>query len=153
MEHIYTEDFLRNIDVRDLLPQRDPFVMIDKLTHFEKNTSTTELAVRQSNIFVDNGRFSPSGMMENMAQTCAARLGFYNKYILKKEVQVGFIGAVRNYVIEDLAPVGSTISTTVDIIEEVFGMTLAQASVKCGGKVIATAEIKLSVRNLDKEDA
>ena len=153
MENVYTEDFLRNIDVRDLLPQRDPFVMIDRLTHFEMNTSTTELVVSQSNIFVDNGRFSPSGMMENMAQTCAARLGFYNKYILKKEVHVGFIGAVRNYVIEELAPVGSTISTTVDIIEEVFGMTLAQARVKCGGKVIATAEIKLSVRNLEKEDA
>ena len=153
MENVYTEDFLRNIDVRDLLPQRDPFVMIDRLTHFEMNTSTTELVVSQSNIFVDNGRFSPSGMMENMAQTCAARLGFYNKYILKKEVQVGFIGAVRNYVIEELAPVGSTITTTVDIIEEVFGMTLAQARVKCGGKVIATAEIKLSVRNLEKEDA
>ena len=72
---------------------------------------------------------------------------------MKKEVQVGFIGAVRNYVIEELAPVGSTISTTVEIIEEVFGMTLAQASVKCGGKVIATAEIKLSVRNLEKEEA
>ena len=153
MENVYTEDFLRNIDVRDLLPQRDPFVMIDRLTHFEMNTSTTELVVNQSNIFVDDGRFSPSGMMENMAQTCAARLGFYNKYILKKEVQVGFIGAVRNYVIEELAPVGSTITTTVDIIEEVFGMTLAQARVKCGGKVIATAEIKLSVRNLEKEDA
>ena len=55
--------------------------------------------------------------------------------------------------IEELAPVGSTISTTVEIIEEVFGMTLAQASVKCGGKVIATAEIKLSVRNLEKEEA
>lgn len=154
MENIYTEDFLRNIDVRDLLPQRDPFVMIDRLTHFEMTTSTTELVVSQSNIFVDNnGRFSPSGMMENMAQTCAARLGFYNKFLLKKEVQVGFIGAVRNYVIEELAPVGSTISTTVEIIEEVFGMTLAQASVKCGGKVIATAEIKLSVRNLEKEEA
>ena len=153
MENIYTEDFLRNIDVRDLLPQRDPFVMIDRLTHFEMTTSTTELVVSQSNIFVDNGRFSPSGMMENMAQTCAARLGFYNKFLLKKEVKVGFIGAVRNYVIEELAPVGSTISTTVEIIEEVFGMTLAQASVKCGGKVIATAEIKLSVRNLEKEEA
>ena len=53
MENIYTEDFLRNIDVRDLLPQRDPFVMIDRLTHFEMTTSTTELVVSQSNIFVD----------------------------------------------------------------------------------------------------
>ena len=37
----------------------------------------------------------------------------------------------------------------VDILEEVFGMTLATAEVSCNGKIIATAEIKLSVRNVE----
>ena len=87
--------------------------------------------------------------MENIAQTCAARVGFYNKYILHKDVQVGFIGAVRNYVINELAEVGSVITTKVDILEEVFGMTLATAEVSCKGKLIASAEIKLSVRNVE----
>ncbi|MBO7249580.1 MAG: pseudouridylate synthase [Bacteroidales bacterium] len=150
MENIaITEEYLRSIDVHTVLPQQEPFVMIDKLVHFELTTSTTETQIRESNIFVDEGRFSPSGMMENIAQTCAARVGFYNKYILHKEVQVGFIGAVRNYTVHELPAVGTTIYTKVDILEEVFGMTLATAEIRCGDKIIATAEIKLSVRNIE----
>lgn len=142
-----TEEFLRSVDVHELLPQQEPFVMIGVMTHFEMTTSTTETLIRDSNIFVDNGFFSAPGMMENIAQTCAARVGFYNKYILHNEVQVGFIGAIRDYQIHSLAPVGATIETRVDILEEVFGMTLAHAEVRCGGQHIAEAEIKLSVRN------
>ena len=141
------DEFIRSIDVHTVLPQQEPFVMIGCMTHFEMTTSTTETLIREDNIFVDNGCFSASGMMENIAQTCAARVGYYNKYILHKDVQVGFIGAVRNYSIKALARVGQIITTKVDIVEEVFGMTLANAEVRCGGQLRATAEIKLSVRN------
>ena len=86
--------------------------------------------------------------MENIAQTCAARVGFYNKYILHKDVQVGFIGAVRNFVVYSLPAVGSVIETRVDILEDVFGMTMADAQVRCGEELLATAEIKLAVRDV-----
>lgn len=148
-EYVYNREDLAGIDVHTVLPQQEPFVMIGVMTHFEMASSTTETLIEESNIFVDNGFFSPSGMMENIAQTCAARIGFYNKYILHKDVQVGFIGAVKDYRIYSLAEAGSVITTTVDVVEEVFGMTLADATVKCGSKVLATAQIKLSVRNVD----
>lgn len=144
-----TEEYLRSIDVHTVLPQQEPFVMVGTLTHFELTTSTTETRIEEENIFVNDGKFSTSGMMENIAQTCAARIGFYNKYILKKDVQVGFIGAIRNYVVHSLPEVGSTIVTKVDILEEIFGMTLANAEIKCNNEVIATAEIKLSVRSVE----
>ena len=144
-----TEEYIRSIDVHTVLPQQEPFVMIGTMTHFELMTSTTETEIKESNIFVTDGQISAAGMMENIAQTCAARVGFYNKYILKKEVQVGFIGAIRNYVVNELPKVGSTIVTKVDILEEIFGMTLATAEIKCEGRVVATAEIKLSVRNVE----
>lgn len=148
-----TEKFLRTIDVHGILPQQEPFVMIDTLVHFEMNTSTTETTIRETNIFVDNGKFSASGMMENIAQTCAARIGFYNKYILHNEVQIGFIGAISKYTINQLASVGEMIVTKVDILEEIFGMTLAQATITCKGEVIATAEVKLAVKNVEKANA
>lgn len=149
METMITEEYLRSIDIHEVLPQQDPFVMIGTLVHFEMTTSTTETLIKEDNIFVDNGCFSASGMMENIAQTCAARVGFYNKFILHKDVQIGFIGAIRNYVVHSLPKVGSIISTKVDILEEVFGMTLADAEIRCGDELIATAEIKLSVRNVE----
>ncbi len=146
-----SESFLRTVDVHGILPQQEPFVMIDTLIHFEMNTSTTETTIKESNIFVDNGKFSASGMMENIAQTCAARIGFYNKYILHNEVQIGFIGAISKYMIHRLPEVGQKIYTKVDILEEIFGMTLAQATITCNEEVIVTAEVKLAVKNAGVE--
>lgn len=145
----FSEEYLRSIDVHTVLPQQEPFVMVGNLIAFTSDASTTETVISDTNIFVDNGYFSPSGMMENIAQTCAARVGFYNKYVLHKDVQVGFIGAVRNYVINELPAAGTTIHTKVDILQDIFGMTLANARVVSGDKIYATAEIKLSVRNVE----
>ena len=145
----FSEEYLRSIDVHTVLPQQEPFVMVGNLIAFSADASTTETVISDTNIFGDNGYFSPSGMMENIAQTCAARVGFYNKYVLHKDVQVGFIGAVRNYVINELPAAGTTIHSKVDILQDIFGMTLANARVVSGDKVYATAEIKLSVRNVE----
>ena len=150
MEQQFSEEYLRSIDLHTVLPQQEPFVMVGSLIAFDADSSVTETLIREDNIFVDDGHFSASGMMENIAQTYAARVGFYNKYVLYKDVQVGFIGAVRNYVVHSLAPVGEVITTRVDILQDVFGMTLANAQVTCRGEVIAEAEIKLAVRQVEE---
>lgn len=149
-KELVSDEFVRSIDVHGILPQQEPFVMVGRLSHFEMMTSTTETVVDKDNIFVEDGFLSPFGLMENIAQTCAARIGFYNKYILHKEVQVGYVGAVREYEIFGRAKVGSVVTTTVDVIEEIFGMTLADATILCDGEEIAKANIKLAVDNIDQ---
>ena len=142
----FSEELYRTIDIHELLPQQEPFVMIGSLVHFDKTLTITETEVRQDNIFVDEGNFSASGLMENIAQTCAARIGFVNKYILKKGIQLGFIGAVRNFEVLELPKVGDVITTRVEVKEEVFGMTLADAIITCGEKVLVTSEMKIAVK-------
>ena len=83
-EENFSEERLRKIDVHKLLPQQEPFVMIGSLVHFNKLLIITEMEVRESNIFVDDGYFSPSGLMENIAQTCAARIGLSINIFLRK---------------------------------------------------------------------
>lgn len=139
---------MRTIDVHELLPQQEPFVMIGCLTHFDEVRTTTETTIAEDNIFVDNGRFSASGLIENVAQTCAARIGLVNKYLLGSGIQIGVIGALKNLTVLSLPSVGQTITTTVDTVSEVFGMTLAQAEVTCGGEVLLTTEIKIGIREV-----
>lgn len=141
-----TEEFLRSIDIHTLLPQQEPFVMVGTLTAFSMLRTVTELTISADNLFVTDGRFQAAGMIENMAQTCASRIGYVNQYILKKGVQIGFIGAIRNMQVNDLACVGDTIVTEVNIREEVFGMTLADATVRCGDKLLASTEMKIAVK-------
>ncbi len=141
---------LRQIDIHELLPQQEPFVMVGALTHFDKTLIVTETEVKADNIFVDNGRFSASGLMENIAQTCAARIGYVNKFILKKGIQLGFIGAVRNFEVTELPQVGDVLTTRVEVKEEVFGMTLAEATIECAGKTLVTTEMKIAVKETEK---
>lgn len=141
-----SKEMLRTIDVHDLLPQQEPFVMIGSLVHFDKILTVTETEVLADNIFVDQNHFSASGLMENIAQTCAARIGYINKYILKKGIQLGFIGAVRNFEVISLPEVGDVITTRVEVKEEVFGMTLAEAVIMCGDKVLVTSDMKIAVK-------
>ena len=140
------DSFVQSINIHTLLPQQEPFVMIDALKHFSMSVVETTLHISPENLFVEQESLSASGMLENIAQTCAARIGYINKYILKKDIQVGFIGAVRNMEIVCLSKIGDTITTTVTIVEEAFGISLATATIKLGDKTLATTEIKIAVK-------
>ena len=142
-----TDAFVRSIDIHGVLPQQEPFVMVGSLVHFALDSSTTETRVAADNLFVEDGCFSAFGMMENIAQTCAARIGYVNKYILQKGIQIGFIGAVRNMEVHSLPQLGDILETTVDVREEVFGMTLADAFIRCGGELMAKTEMKIAVKD------
>lgn len=136
---------LSDIDIHELLPQREPFVMVGRLTAFDMQTTVTETEVSPGNIFVDSGEMTPSGVIENIAQTCAARIGYINKYILGKGIQLGLIGAVRRLGIHRCPRVGETLVTTVRVEEEVFGMILATATVIAAGDPVAECEIKIAL--------
>ena len=141
-----TEEFLRGIDIHELLPQQEPFVMISSLVRFDMQTTVTETIVSADNMFVEDGVFTASGIVENIAQTCAARIGYVNKYILKKGIQLGFIGAIRDLKVKDLPKVGDTITTTISVIDSVFGMTLVDAVVLNNGAEVASAQMKIAVK-------
>ena len=140
------ETFLRSIDIHTLLPQQEPFVMIDTLMTFDEQTTVTETTISEGRMFVDDGVLTEAGLIENIAQTCAARIGYVNKYILKEEIKIGYIGAVRNMEFAALTAVGDTITTTVLVREEVFGVTLADATVKCGNQTLVTTEMKIAIK-------
>lgn len=140
-----TQAFLQTIDIHTLLPQQEPFVMVGSLTHYDDTQVQTRTLIKEDNVFIVDGQFATAGMIENIAQTCAARIGYINKYILKKGIQIGVIAAVRDLKVLEHPKAGSEIITTVTVKAEVMGMTLADAKIEEDGKVIATAQVKLSV--------
>ena len=141
-----TEASLRSIDIHEVLPQQEPFVMISRIVLLDAVRTICETEIHPDNIFVEDGCFSASGLIENIAQTCAARIGYINKYMLKKAVQIGVVGAIRKMEIFNLPKVGQQISTIVEVKEEVFGMTLASAKVLQGDQIMASTEMKIAVR-------
>ena len=137
---------LRLLDVSplDILPQRPPFILIDRLTHYDEAVTSTRFLVPVGHLFVSDGRLLPTGLIENMAQTCAARLGYYN-LISGLPVKIGFIGAISHLHILRTPLVGKYLDTTIRVKEEVFGMTLVDAEIRVDEEVIATAEMKMAI--------
>ena len=141
------DNFVRTIDVHELLPQQEPFVMIGTLEHFDMQRTVTSLRVGESNIFVQNDQMLASGLVENMAQTCAARIGYINRYIRKCGIDIGVIGSIDQLRISATPHVGDTIYTQVTVLQDVFGITQVQAAVTCHDQVIASARLKTVITN------
>ncbi len=139
------------IDILTLLPQQPPFVMVDKLLHYDEIVTATELAVREDNIFVEDGKLSPSGLIENIAQTCAARMGYINNVLKRESVKIGVIGAIKNLKILEKPSVGDRIETTIEVVDEVFQMTLVNAHIKLDNRIIVSAEMKIALTDIDSK--
>lgn len=131
-------------DVHELLPQRDPFIMVSRLVFFTPEKVVTELDIAEDNIFVEDGHFSVPGLNENIAQTCAVRMG-YISYSRKGKIRIGYIGAISNFRVLRTPVAGEVISTCFELIEEVFNVTLAHVTVHCGQELIAETDLKIAL--------
>ncbi|MBC9912276.1 3-hydroxyacyl-ACP dehydratase [Chitinophaga varians] len=141
--------FIHSDDITAYIPQRTPIVMISGILEVDGPKTRTALHIAPDNVFVENGVLMPPGLMENIAQTAAARIG----YIARQEnspVPLGFIGAVNNLEILELPPAGQTIETTTEIGGEVFNATMVTGKVMYDGRVMAQCEMKIFINPLNK---
>lgn len=131
-------------DILELLPQRRPFVMIDSLLYCDMAVTRTSLEVREDNIFNDGGHLSTAGICENIAQTCAARLG-YLSLSSGQPVRLGFIGAISNMQMSRTPRTGEVLVTEINVLQEVFNITLVHAVVRSGDEIIAETDLKIAL--------
>lgn len=137
-------------ELLEFIPQRSPIVMVDKLYAVEEKLVYTGLTVKADNLFCENGFLNESGLIEHVAQSAAVRIGYLCKQD-RKPVPVGFIGALKNFEISGLPKVGDELHTTVAIMQEVFGITLATAEVRVSNNVILTGEMKIVIKQDEQE--
>ena len=106
---------LENIQITTLIPQRPPFVMVDRIVSCDDTDAVTELTVRQDNILLEDTHLSSAGVVENMAQSCAVRMGCGN--VLKNEpIRLGYIGEVKNLKIYRLPKLDEVLNTEVHVM-------------------------------------
>lgn len=130
----------------DYIPQRPPFVMIDTLEEATGQKVISGFLICPENIFVDQGCLREPGIIENMAQTAAAGFGYFQKK-QGLTVKLGFIAAIRNLSITTLPKVGQTIKTSVDIVNEIFDITIINAKVYVDKNLAADCEMRIYLQN------
>lgn len=144
-----SDAFLRTLDMHDILPQREPFILVDRLTRFDDTHACTETLVSADSIFVKDGVYASEGMMEVVAQTCAARIGYISKYVLHKGVSIGYIGAIRALEVHALPRVGDVLECSIEILDQVFNMSRAKAVITSKGQTLVSMEIKIVEKGED----
>lgn len=137
-------------DLYEIIPQRPPMVMIDCLKSCDDTTTVTGLTVSPDCILVENGELTAEGMLENIAQTCAARIGYLN-HQAGHTVKLGFIGAVKSFNVATRPKVAETITTKIVVKEEIFGITLVDADISLNGDVIAETTMKIALSDIEAQ--
>ena len=141
-------DFTR-IPILNILPQRPPFVFVDKLLHYDEVETRTSYRIPEEGLFVEDGLFRTAGLVEHMAQSAAARTGYVARYVLHIPVTIGYIGSVKKLKVLRNPRVGETLETSVFVRQDIFGITLTDIEVRCGEELLASASMKTATS--DKE--
>lgn len=127
--------------VEKLLPQKFPFVMVDKMYNYTETTLISGFTIQKESIFFQDGNFVESGLIEHIAQSIALHTGY--QFFLKNEpAPTGYIGSIRDIEIRQLPKLGDEIQTTVSILQEFAGITLVDAVTKLNDIVIAAGQMK-----------
>lgn len=127
--------------VEKLLPQKFPFVMVDKMYDYTETSLISGFTIRKESVFFQDGNFVESGLIEHIAQSIALHTGY--QFFLKNEpAPTGYIGSIKDIEIRQLPKLGDEIQTTVSILQEFAGITLVDAVTKWNNIVIAAGQMK-----------
>lgn len=132
-------------EIYTLIPQRPPIVMVDSFYGLKGEYSYSGLTLLPGNIFCSGTRFSECGVIEHIAQSAAARIGYI--YTRRNEpVPIGFIASVDKMTIFALPKAGDTLRTTLKVEQEVLGITMVSAEVFAGETPIAGGLLKIFIK-------
>ena len=140
---------IHETDILPFIPQRAPFVMIHELTACDGQSAKTILHINSDNLFVNRGQLTEPALVENIAQTAAARIG----YICSREnkpVPIGYIAAVQHLKIDGLPKVGDILETEITIKNQVLNVTIISGHSRVGEKLVASCEMKIFISDNSK---
>lgn len=132
-------------EIEELIPQRAPIKMVEAYEYGDENHGSSWLTMEEGNIFLtERGTMSAEGLLEHIAQTAAAHIG-YRKKQAGEDVTDGYIGDIKKCSIDGQMPKsGDRIRTEIRVISQVGNITLIEAETFCGEKRIIYSRMKLA---------
>lgn len=134
----------QQINILDYIPQRPPFVMIDKIISVTEQQTITSFQIMDDNLFCEDGVFYEAGLIENIAQTVAAGAG----YSLKKKNEspkIGVIGTIKNLKISNRPCAGDTLITEVNLITAFEHALVLEGKVSANNIQIASCRMNIFI--------
>lgn len=134
-------------DVKSLIPQREPIMMVDSLDRVEGDTCVTSLTVRADNFFIDDdGLLAEPGLVEHIAQSASAFAGHRAVAAGASEPPVGYIGEIKHFHCYSRPAVGDRLTTTITMGPTVGEVTIIGGETYCSDNKIADTQMKIAIK-------
>jgi predicted hotdog family 3-hydroxylacyl-ACP dehydratase len=131
-------------DIKRLIPQREPFIMVDGFEEGDDNNAVTTLSVCPNNYFIlPDGTMAETGLIEHLAQSCSALAGYQALSKASEHPPVGLIGEVKHFKCLRRPQIGERIKSTIT-----FGLTFGNITLATGQAFVdeeMIADIKLKI--------
>lgn len=127
-------------NITDYIPQREPFLMIDRIQIISEEIFDGEYTIKSSNPLTDGIYVSQSIMTEFFAQTCAAGFGYLTRH---QEVSPGFIGAIKKLQVYKHPSIGDTLASRVLVKNKFENIQLIEGVVMLGSETIFECRMKI----------
>ncbi len=124
------------VAIKKFLPHRAPMLMVDMILEMDDEKVETIFEIREDNIFLENGFFTESGLVENMAQTCSAVVA-KNYFINENDIDksginvVGFISGIKTLQIHSLPQVNNVVVTKALLVSKFITESYSLCTMKC----------------------
>ncbi len=128
----------------ELIPQKPPFVLISGLHEVNEHNCVTSFLVQKAHVLYNNESLSAPALLENIAQTCAVKVG-YECSLVNKKVPLGFIGDIKDFYYSRLPKHGEELRTEIVIEHQIFDVTLIAGRITVNGEEIAGCKMKIFV--------
>jgi len=132
-------------DIEKYIPQRPPFVLVHELVEASDIRAVANFTVENEGVFVKEGKLQEPGLIENIAQTAAALIGYHCAQQSLK-VPIGYIAAIKDLKIYFLPVIGAKIKTKVEIVNMVLDVTLIKGIVFLSDTVLCECEMRIFVK-------
>lgn len=133
---------IKGDDIKRLIPQRYPFMMVDEFEQQSETSAITALTIVKDNYFLlPDGMISPTGLIEHIAQSCSALAASLKAG--GDSAPIGMIVEVKNFCCHRRPLLGERIQTTVSFGFSFGNMTLAHGISVVGEETVAEVDLKI----------
>ena len=136
---------IKSEDIKQLIPQREPFIMVDGFEKGDGASAVTTLSVCPNNYFMlPDGTMAETGLIEHLAQSCSALVGAQSQAL--EHPPIGLIGEVKHFNCHRRPQIGEKVKSTVTFDFTFGNVTLATGRAFVDEEMIADIQLKIFMR-------
>ncbi len=135
------ENLFKNIE--KIIPQRYPMILIDQYKRIDADTACSGAQFSPDSYGCHNGWVSETMLVEAVAQTAAAHIGYEAILENRKEKSIGMLATIDAFTWYDRVKDTERVEIRTTKTDEIGPFKLIEADITIGDRQIATGGIKV----------